>query len=455
MKQLLIYLACLFGLSSCYKELPLPGQIIIETPDWTETSHGPDVPPDYQTVFPADQVNRLDIVISSEDWSVFWDRLVDMLGPFGRGQPGMIERKEHEFIPCSVFFNGKEWYQVGIRAKGNSSLKSSWSQGIMKLPFKLDFDQYEDIYPDINNQRFYGFRQLSLKNAFSDPSLIREKVVDEIFGEAGLPSIRAAFYRVFIDRGEGSQYFGLYTLVEDVDDVFLSREFTDPSGYLYKPEGMGAKLSNIQISLGDFEQHQNGELSDFSDIQTLLNALHDPIRESHPVGWRNQLEGILDTDTFIKWLACNTTVQNWDTYGMMSHNYYLYHDPSQQALVWIHWDNNEALLPGKFNRMAPDFDLETVGSDWPLIRYLIDNEVYQHKYKEEISNFITTVFYPEKIIPLLMSNMDLIAPYVLGPEGEEFPYSQLRRPEDFTRERNFIREFALKRYREASSYIGN
>ncbi|MFC1592032.1 CotH kinase family protein [Thermodesulfobacteriota bacterium] len=43
----------------------------------------------------------------------------------------------------------------------------------MKLPFNLDFDEFEDRFPEIRNQRFYGFKKLALLNAFLDKSLMR------------------------------------------------------------------------------------------------------------------------------------------------------------------------------------------------------------------------------------------------------------------------------------------
>jgi len=38
----------------------------------------------------------------------------------------------------------------------------------------------------------------------------------------------------------------------------------------------------------------------------------------------------------------NNTMVNWDSYGVMAHNYYLYNDPVRH-LTWIPWDHNEAL----------------------------------------------------------------------------------------------------------------
>jgi len=33
-----------------------------------------------------------------------------------------------------------------------------------KYPFRLNFDKFEDDYPEIDNQRFYGFDELIFNN---------------------------------------------------------------------------------------------------------------------------------------------------------------------------------------------------------------------------------------------------------------------------------------------------
>ena len=73
------------------------------------------------------------------------------------------------WVPATIRFEGQEWTHVGVRYKGASSL-SPWVMGDMKLPFKFDFDQFEDDYPEIKNQRFFGFKQLSLANNYQDPT---------------------------------------------------------------------------------------------------------------------------------------------------------------------------------------------------------------------------------------------------------------------------------------------
>ena len=109
------------------------------------------------------------------------------------------------FVPAEVFYDGIEWYRVGVRFKGNSSLQSSWQSGILKLSFKLDFDEFEDDYPQIDNQRFFGFKKLSLKNNYQDQSMVREKVAGDVFRNAGLAASHTAFYTALrrLWRGPG------------------------------------------------------------------------------------------------------------------------------------------------------------------------------------------------------------------------------------------------------------
>jgi len=49
---------------------------------------------------------------------------------------------------------------------------------------------------------------------------------------------------------------------------------------------------------------------------------------------------------FLRWLALNSALENWDTYGGMAHNYYLYDDPDTGRLTWIGWDHDRILSAG-------------------------------------------------------------------------------------------------------------
>lgn len=437
-------------LAGCYKEQPIPGTGLIDTPDWTDETHGIRDEPDYLSVFPKYLVKRLDIRIDPADWALFWQDMTAIFGPFGEGREFNENHDIPRYIPCSVFFEGKQWYKVGIRAKGSMPLWIVWSEGRMKFPFKLDFDEFEDRYPAIKNQRFFGFKQLSLKNGFREPTMVREKVVNELFRQAGLPVVRSAYYELYLDYGKGVRYCGLYTLVEAVDDTVLHNYFTDITGILYKPEGPGARFNNKEFRLEDFAVHSKTGPGDFSDIRNLFNILHDPARLSDPAAWVDGLNRVFDTPGFLKWLACSTVVQNWDVYGILPHNYYLYHDPVSGRLVWIPWDHDNSFKTRPPDFPPPDFEFKEIHDDWPLIRFLIDNTAYYEAYRNEMSVFIEGPFQADRFIPFLVKHLDIVAPFVLR---EQFPFTCLDNREQFFNERVFIIDLAGKRYQEAIDFL--
>ena len=357
--------------------------------DWTVETHSKSADPNFAEVFDNTTVKRFDFVISEENWQSMLDDMTSLYGTFGASSGGLgggagISDVDEDpiFVPGDVFYNGKQWYKVGLRFKGNSSLQSSWSAGILKLAFKMDFDEYEDDYPQIDNQRFYGFKKFSLKNNYDDQSFLREKVAADVFADAGLAVSNTAFYTLYIDHGNGPEYFGLYTLVEEVDNTVIDTQFSSDDGNLYKPEEYGASFAEGTFNQEGFEKKTNEDDEDWSDIQALFTALHAETRTSNSSAWRAGLDAVLDTDTFLHYLAVNTVIQNWDTYGRMEHNYYLYNNPDNNLLTWIPWDHNEALQTGKRGGSLP-LDFSGMNdSEWPLIGYLYADEVYKAKYDD-------------------------------------------------------------------------
>lgn len=375
----------------------------------------------------------------------------DEIGPGGR-----MEGDENNpvWVPAKVEFNGDTWEYVGIRFKGNSSLFSSWRSGNLKLPLKLDFDQFEDVFPEIDDQRFYGFKQLSLASNFHDDSLLREKVAADIFRDAGLPAAQTSFYQVFLDYGEGPVYFGLYTMVEVVDDTLIQTQFTDDSGNVYKPSGRGANFAVGSFNEAAFDKETNQDEADWGDVISMFNALHSETRLSDPQTWRQGLEAVFDVNGFLKWLAVNTVIQNWDSYGIIAHNYYLYNNPATGKLTWIPWDNNEALQI-RAQRGTLSLSLEEVGEDWPLIRYLMDDDQYYATYNAYIQEVIENTFYPEKMIPLYQELHDLIQPYVIGSSAEIDGYTNLTSEIAFNNALNSLIKHTNNRYQAAKAYLAS
>jgi spore coat protein H len=412
-------------------------------PDWTENSHG-NVKPDYAVTFPQDAVNKIEITMTLLQWKEIRTNMTSLYGAdFGGKQitGGAFTSVDPDYKDVLFKFNGKQWKNVGFRLKGNSSLRTIWSQGNYKLPFRLNFDKFEDKYPRIKNQHFYGFEELSFSPGFKDQTLMHEKLAADIFRMGGIPAPKTAFYRVYIDFGSGMQYFGVYTCVEIPDDNMIKEQFGEENGNIYKPE---SNLTNFIMS--QFEKKNNDSIPDYSDVKSLVAILNSNLRTTDHATWKKNLEGVFNVNHFMKWLAINNAIVNWDTYGAMAHNYYLYNHTINK-LTWIPWDNNEAFAgsPGITKTTSQGTGQPPVGpqtglsltmnevtNTWPLIRYLVDDPEYFQLYKNYLKEFTRSVFTVANINPIIDSYNNLISQYAIGTDGEKVNYTHLINSASFT-----------------------
>jgi spore coat protein CotH len=349
-------------------------------------SHNIGYEANYDVVFDDSKVQRIDIVFTADEWSDMQSDLSSKISGSSGGPNQTFDNENPSYFPADIYYNDLLWEHVGVRYKGNSSLRANSG----KLPLRFNFDEFEDSFEGISNQRFYGFKELSMSSNYNDPSLIREKAADDIFRDFGVPAVRTAFYEVYIDSGNGAEYFGVYTMCEVVFDTFLEGYFGSNTGNCYKPEDDGASFAIEGFTLDGFALKTN-EDADKSDIQQMFDFLNSDTRTTNPEQWRSDLESVFDVDGFLKYLAVNNTIQNWDTYGRMPHNYYLYHDPADDLIKWIVWDNNEAFQNGKNGGSLP-FAMNDTGFDWPLVSFMATDDVYFAQYKEYIELFINTTF---------------------------------------------------------------
>lgn len=503
--------------------------------DVSDAAHSSKAEPNYEVVFPVDRVNVITITIAPEDWRKMRENMTELYGEFGAGSlggasshpgvPGENPGEQHTignmfsqidpvYVPADVTFEGISWPNVGIRFKGFNSLQGAWREGSYKISLKLNFDKFEDEFPEIKNQRFFGFDELNLQGNYNDDSLMREMVVPSIFRESGVPAPYTAFYRLYVDYGDGPKYFGLYTMVEAVEDTLIETQFADDSGNLYKPEGTGASFASGTFDKNSFEKKTNEKNADWSDVERLYAVLHSETRLSDPVKWRAELESVFDVDVFLRWLATNTVIQNWDTYGGNCRNFYLYTNPTDGKITWIPWDNNYALdngmggggqapggmnpgeagginrTPGQMNpgdmgkriwtpwAMNPgetggvkwtlgdmnerpaggmgrtlSLGLDEVGENWPLIRYIADDPVYYAQYQDYLGIVVTTSFEPSKMEETYRYYHALIEPYVTGPYGEQAGYTHLDNPQEFDDALEFLIEHVNSRYDAVMEFL--
>lgn len=410
---------------------------------WTEKSHSKSGDPDYDLLFSDDKVSKIDISMSSSDFQKIKTDLSKL---------NMQSTQDPMYVPVTVKFNNKSWNNVGFRYKGHSSLFGTQNKN--KLPFRLNFDKYEDTNPEISDQKFYGFSELSFGNCWNDNSFMKDKIVSDIFRAGGVPTARISAARIYIDTGSGSKYWGLYSLAEDVSDAMLKTQFEGGKGNAYKPFGTGADWSS-PLKQTAFEKVSNETANDFSDIISAHSALY--ASKTDAAAWRANLEKSFNVTRFLRWLAINTAVVNWDSYGTMAQNYYLYQDVATDgALVWIPWDFNLAMSQSMMGGKTLSLSLSEVTDRWPVIKKIIDDPVYKNIYNYEMKKAISGCLLPDPIIAKVQKYQALIKPYVVGAEGETSDSTHLSGGESaFNNACNTIATHLRTRQTEVNTYLNS
>ena len=164
-------------------------------------------------LFNTDQIMDIDILMDEDDWNNMLENAIF-----------------EEYYSCNVVVNGKTFYSVGIRPKGNTSLSSIANDpDTDRYSFKLEFDHY------IEGQTCYGLDKLILNNNYADATNMKEAIVYDMYQYLGVDASLYNYAKISVN----GDYRGVYLALEAVEDSFMLRNYGTENGNLYKPESMG------------------------------------------------------------------------------------------------------------------------------------------------------------------------------------------------------------------------
>lgn len=149
---------------------------------------------------------------------------------------------EEQYISADITINGTTVKNVGIRPKGNSSLRQVASDDTTdRYSFKIKFDEY------VKNQTWLGLDKLVVNNMITDNSYMKEYLSYDIMSYAG---VDAPLY-AFADMKVNGEAWGFYLAVEDIDSGYLARVKGD-KGELYKPNNDDAMGGGMGMPGGNW-----------------------------------------------------------------------------------------------------------------------------------------------------------------------------------------------------------
>ncbi len=319
-------------------------------------------------VFNDNQVQEFHLTFSQGD---FWEQMLEN-----------YENGLNEYIPATFGYYGEIYDSVGVRFKGNASMAAYPS---VKKPFKIKFNEYRE------DQEFYSLTKLSLSNEYRDPSLLREKIMYEVINDY-IPSSRTNFIKLFIN----GQYWGLYTNIEQVDQIFVERNFgLDESGNLFKGDPYGTLEwlgPEPEQYFPFYELKTNEVINDWSGLIHFIDYLNNTSIDE----LQDSLETVFHPHNFLFFTALNNFFLNLDSYVYKGHNFYIYQRNDTEKFVHVPWDLN--LSFGNYSAGLSHQEMIELPIRWsgggpkPLIDQLFlvsnYNEIYEMDYKYIIENAI-------------------------------------------------------------------
>ena len=348
-------------------------------------------------LFDSGRVHTVDLRV--EDWAQF-----------------IADAPEEAYVPCTAVIDGEEFYQVGLRAKGNNSLRLTEEYGLSRYSLKLEFDHYVD------GGNYHGLDKFSLDASFQDNSYLKTYLVYDMMAFMEVPAPLCSYTWVTVN----GRPWGLFLAIEEPEEAFARRNFGSDYGQLYKPDYRSLNAENADVALryiGDDPDlypnlFDNAKFDvDAADRARLIEALR-------VLSTGENLDTAVNVDQVLRYFAVQVFVMNWDSYlGHTGHNYFLYEENGMLSI--LPWDYNLAFGTYALGMTDPIRD-PNVLLNWPvntpargevmlerpLYHNLMKNDDYFARYHAYFNQLLSEYFESGRYEVVIRQTQAMIAPYV-------------------------------------------
>jgi spore coat protein CotH len=260
------------------------------------------------------------LVLDEDGDFLFGERTLDFDLALDDAALAALATDPREDVHATLAFAGQFW-DVGLRLKGNASFRDMSG----KASFKIDVQQWD------TTARFYGMKRLTLNNMVQDPTMSAEHAAYALYGWLGIPAPRHGYARVRVN----GELYGLYGIVEAVDEELLERLFPDDEdGNLYE----GGYGGDFAQGCADLFSQEEGDDASLPDLEALL----DEVLASTPDTFYPLLEARFDVDPLLDLWAAELVSSNADAYTVSGNNYFVYHALGADRWTMVPWGPDQS-----------------------------------------------------------------------------------------------------------------
>ncbi len=267
-------------------------------------------------LFNDQALQRIDLFVSTRDW--YWLR---------------VNYMANDYYPANMKWNGTTVTNVAIRSRGTGSRSGT------KPALRVDFNRY------VTGRTFLGLTAIDLNNSVQDPSFLREMLTMKFYRAMGIPAPRMAPVALYLNN----TYFGLYVVVEEIDAAFLTRWFSQNSGYLFEYKWtyyyyfgyLGTDLT-AYATLYEPKNHETESLGSlYSPVEVMTRKITDASDEN----FMTEVGEYLDLLRFVRLVAAQAVIAECDglTGNWGVNNNYLYRLSGSNQHQYMPWDASSSI----------------------------------------------------------------------------------------------------------------
>lgn len=300
---------------------------------------------------------------------------------------------DFEYVHADLEFEGQTFLNVAVRYKGNGTFVESW--GSPKRSLKVDLNRF------VKGQKLAGVTQLNFHNNITDASWMNEVLSFRLYRDAGIPSPRTAYARLYITvpGTHDRKYFGLYSLVEDVGKAFAEERFGKQCGPIFKPV-----TPHLFTDLGDDWAHyiQTYDPKDKvspRDQQRLMERCRFNTKADE-AEFAAKLGDFIDLEQFARYMAVTVFLSDLDGILGPGQNFHLYLDPKTRKFIFMPWDQDHSF--GQFSMVGTPQQRENLSIHRPwrgdnaFLAKVYRVEAFKKLYLAKLEEFSKTIFKPER-----------------------------------------------------------
>lgn len=190
-----------------------------------------------------------------------------------------------------------------------------------------------------------GQRTINLNKHISDLSRVRNKLSFDLMENIpSITSLRTQFVHLYVkdmtaeNNGTYADY-GLYTQIEQPNEMFLKNHWLDPNGYLYKVNFFEFQRYPEFIKSHTDPTYDKKQFETILEVKgreehdKLIAMLEDVNNKALPI--EDVIEKHFDLDNLMTWAAINILMDNMDT---DANNFYLYSPLNSEKWFLLPWD---------------------------------------------------------------------------------------------------------------------